>query len=65
MTWFEFFYQYIIGGAFMLITILVCFKPGGADIRHPSDRKTLKICVFGFVGYCAAHALWIVLAGMV
>jgi drug/metabolite transporter (DMT)-like permease len=64
MTWFEFGYQYLIGGAFLFLTLWLCFRPGASDREHPADRKTLKICILGFLGYFIAHALWIILAGL-
>ena len=62
MTWFEFGYQYLIGGAFLAVTLWICFRPGASDITHPADRKTLKICLLGVLGYFIAHGLLIILA---
>lgn len=64
MTWFELGYQYLIGGAFLFVTLWICFRPDASDINHPADRKALFICIFGFLGYLLLHTLWILLAGL-
>jgi len=62
MTWLEFVYQYIVGGLFFFITMALCFRPGGSDISHPADRRSLFFLLLGFAGYFLAHAAWIILA---
>ncbi len=63
MTWFEYGYQYIVGGLFFFITMWLCFRPGGADIKHPADRRSMIFLLVGFVGYIVVHGVWIYLAG--
>ncbi len=63
MNWFEFGYQYIVGGLFFAVTTWLCFRPGGSDLSHPADRRSFYFLVAGFFGYMLVHCAWIVLAG--
>jgi len=62
MNWGQLAYQYIVGGLFFLITLRLCFRPGAASLKNPSDRRAFAYLVIGFIGYLALHAGWIFFA---
>lgn len=62
MNWPQLVYQYGIGGLFFLVTLIMCLRLGAADMRVPSDRRTVWVSVFGFFAYLGVHSLWILLA---
>ncbi len=59
MNWPQLAYQYGFGGLFFAITLLLCVKRGAVDTKAPSDRKAVKMAVFGFFGYLLVHTAWI------
>ncbi len=61
MNWIQLLYQYGIGGLFFAVTLLLCFRLG-ASKKNASDRKTLVICLAGFVSYLAVNTAWILAA---
>lgn len=61
MNWLQLVYQYGIGGLFFTVTLLLCYRQG-ASRENASDRKTLWICIAGFVGYLVANTAWILAA---
>jgi len=62
MNWVQLAYQYGIGGAFFLITLFLCTRPGTADWNTPSDRRSIVWLIAGLVGYFIMHVIWILLA---
>ncbi len=63
MNWPQLAYQYVIGGIFFAVTLYLCTRPGAANLRNPSDRRTVAWLLAGLLGYLILHAGWIALAG--
>lgn len=61
-NWLQIAYQYGLGGLLFLITLVLVFKSGGADLQHPDDRWMLKVLIGGYLGYLLVHSLWAYLA---
>lgn len=62
MNWPQLAYEYLVGGLFFAVTLFLCFRPGAANRKNYSDRRTLTICLVGFSGYLVIHVGWIMAA---
>ena len=63
MTWLQLAYQYLVGGAFFLTTMLLCFQSdAGPQPLSKTDRATVRYLVIGFFAYLLVNIAWIILA---
>lgn len=59
--WTPYLYQYLVGGFFFFLAILVAGYKGVFHLKHPTDRRMILMLVLGFVFYAALHGGWILL----
>jgi len=60
--WAPFLFQYILGGIFFALSLMITFCSGDMKIQPKENKKFLYILVAGFALYASGHALWIFLA---
>ncbi len=62
MNWLQLAYQYVVGGLFFGVSLILCFGRGASIMANRSDSRTLKVCLVGIAGYLLFHVIWIVLS---
>ena len=59
MNGLQFAYQYLVGGAFFVVTLTLCARRTDGAGLPPSDRRALRIVLAGMAAVLAGHAAWI------
>ncbi len=59
MNGLQFAYQYLVGGAFFLVTLTLCTRRVDGAERPPSDGLAVRIVLVGMAMVLAGHAAWI------
>lgn len=60
--WYPYFFQYIAGGLFFLLGLLLAFHAGDMKAQPKESKKFLWILIVGFFIYALGHGAWIYLA---
>jgi hypothetical protein len=61
-VWPQWFYQYGVGGSFLLAAVIVAFRTGAVRWSHRGERRLLLALVAAFLSLMSVHAAWIALA---
>ena len=57
--WIPWFYNYLVGTAFILPTVYLCHKSGALNLKRKDHRALATMLVAGLVGFAGLHGLWI------
>jgi len=61
-AWLQWCYNYGVGGAAFLATVVVALRMRAIRIDHLPERQLLMALTAGIVLFAAVHAVWIAIA---
>lgn len=57
--WLPYLYQYLVGGGFFLLAIIVAVRKGALDLSSAADRRVLRMLLLGLALYATLHGGWL------